>query len=158
MTDDRHGDRSRHTSTLEGTNGRPSHDIDENLLSDRELPWMKEKYNRNRLLIVKLTGRFLSRILSKMRSPQRHDEADSQLNKLLDQYIRLYLGEQARPGRGSYDLALASAGYARPYGGLIPFVSLLGNLLAKPGVAARARNCLRWRSWISRPEVTIVRL
>jgi hypothetical protein len=72
-------------------------DNDENLLSDRELPWMKEHYNRKRLLIVKLSGRFFARILSKLRSPQRHDEADVQLNGLLDRYLRLYLGEQ--PGR-----------------------------------------------------------
>ena len=74
-------------------------DNNENLLSERELPWMKEYYNRNRLLIIKLTGKFLCRILSKMRSPQRHDEADIQSNRLLDQYIRIYLGEQAEPRR-----------------------------------------------------------
>jgi hypothetical protein len=74
-------------------------DDTENLVSDRELPWMREFYNKNRLLIVKLTGKFFARVLSKMRSPQRHDEADVQLNKLLDQYTRLYLGEPAAQRR-----------------------------------------------------------
>jgi hypothetical protein len=61
-------------------------DDDEGLLSDRELPWMKEIYNGQRKLVVKLTGRFFRRILSKLRSPQRHDEADLQLDLLLDRY------------------------------------------------------------------------
>lgn len=74
-------------------------DDDENLLSDRELPWMKEAYNRHQKLILKVTGAFLKRILSKMRSPQRHDEADLQLNRLLDRYTRNYLGEPTRPSR-----------------------------------------------------------
>jgi hypothetical protein len=74
-------------------------DDTENLLSDRELPWMREIYNRHKKLVVKLTGGFLRRILSKLRSPQRHDEADQQLNKLFDIYTRNYLGEPTRPGR-----------------------------------------------------------
>ena len=69
---------------------------DENLLSDRELPWMREIVSGQRKLIVKLTGAFLRRILSKLRSPQRHDEADIQLDKLFDRYTRNYLGEQVR--------------------------------------------------------------
>jgi hypothetical protein len=71
----------------------------EDLLSDRELPWLREIYNKQHKLVVKLTGAFLRRILSKLRSPQRHDEADLQLNKLFDRYIRNYLGEPIRPGK-----------------------------------------------------------
>ena len=68
----------------------------EDLLSDRELPWMREMYTKQHKLVVKLTGTFLRRILSKLRSPQRHDEADLQLNKLFDRYTRNYLGEPTR--------------------------------------------------------------
>ena len=60
---------------------------------------LREIYNRQKKLVVKLTGSFLRRILSKLRSPQRHDEADQQLNKLFDIYTRNYLGEPTRPGR-----------------------------------------------------------
>lgn len=70
-------------------------DDSDNLLSERELPWMKEMYTKHQRLIVKITGRFVTRILSKMRTPQRHDEADAQLNKLFDKYTRNYLGEPA---------------------------------------------------------------
>lgn len=73
-------------------------DETENLLSDRELPWMREIHNKQHKLVVKLTGTFFRRILSKLRSPQRHDEADLQLNKLFDRYTRNYLGEPTRPG------------------------------------------------------------
>jgi Cdc6-like AAA superfamily ATPase len=72
-------------------------DETDNLLSDRELPWVREIHSKQRKLIVKLTGTFFRRILSKMRSPQRHDEADLQLNKLFDRYTRNYLGEPTRP-------------------------------------------------------------
>jgi hypothetical protein len=71
-----------------------------NLLSDRELPWMREIYHsQNKKLDVKLTDAFFRRVLSKLRSPQRHDEADLQLDKLFDRYTRNYLGEQVKPGR-----------------------------------------------------------
>ena len=69
----------------------------ENLTSGVELTWVRELSNKKKILVIKLTGKFFSRILSKMRSPQRHDEADSQLNKLLDRYERLYLGEPSKP-------------------------------------------------------------
>jgi Cdc6-like AAA superfamily ATPase len=68
----------------------------EDLLSNRELPWMREIYNKQHKLVVKLTGTFLRRILSKLRSPQRHDEADQQLDKLFDRYTRHYLGEPTK--------------------------------------------------------------
>jgi hypothetical protein len=85
-------------SYLTGEYGRlgfvVTRDETENLLTERELPWMREIYNKHQHLVVKLTARFFARILSKMRSPQRHDEADVQLNRLLDLYTRNYLGEQ----------------------------------------------------------------
>jgi hypothetical protein len=84
-------------SYLTGEYGRAgfiiTRDDNENLLADRELPWMRELYHKHQKLIVKLTAKFLTRILSKMRSVQRHDEADVQLNRLVDQYTRNYLGE-----------------------------------------------------------------
>lgn len=87
-------------SYLTGEYGRAgfiiTRDDTENLLADRELAWMREIYLKHQKLVVKLTGRFLTRILSKMRSVQRHDEADVQLNRLVDQYTRNYLGEPTR--------------------------------------------------------------
>jgi hypothetical protein len=67
-------------------------DDSENLLSDRELPWMREIYNRQKKLVVKLTGSFLRRILSKLRSPQRHDEAES----AVEQAVRRLHAELSR--------------------------------------------------------------
>jgi hypothetical protein len=45
-------------------------------------------------VIVKLTAVWLTNNLSKLRSPQKHDHADVQLAKLLDEYIRVYANEQ----------------------------------------------------------------
>lgn len=45
-------------------------------------------------MIVKLTANWLNAALSKLRSPQKHDFADMQLSKLLDEYIRVYANEQ----------------------------------------------------------------
>ena len=59
---------------------------------DKELNWVKEIYDKhNGVLIVKLTGTFIASLLSKLRNPQRHDEANVRLNKLFDTYTRLYL-------------------------------------------------------------------
>ena len=63
------------------------------LSKDKEVKWVKELYDKhNGVLIVKLTGSFFASLLSKLRNPQRHDEANVRLNKILDTYTRLYLG------------------------------------------------------------------
>ena len=41
-------------------------------------------------MIVKITANWLVNALSKLRSPQKHDFADIQLSKLLDEYVRVY--------------------------------------------------------------------
>lgn len=65
---------------------------------ESELPIVKEIYNKHHKLIVKLTASFFVRILSKLRTPQRHDEGNEQLSKLLDRYTRLYLQENSARG------------------------------------------------------------
>lgn len=45
-------------------------------------------------MIVKITASWLVNALSKLRSPQKHDFADVQLSKLLDEYVRVYANEQ----------------------------------------------------------------
>jgi hypothetical protein len=60
----------------------------------RELDWFKEMYNGHGKTIVKLTAKFLSDVLAKLRSPQKHDAGDHALSGLLDTYQRLYLGQK----------------------------------------------------------------
>lgn len=74
-------------------------DNSDDLVADVELGWVRELYNTKRILVIKLTGRTLARQLSKLRSPTRHDEADQQLNKLVDRYVRLYLGQPSSTGK-----------------------------------------------------------
>lgn len=58
----------------------------------KELDWMREIYfNHDHRLIIKLPAKFLVNLLSKLRSPQKHDAADEALNGLIDLYERRYL-------------------------------------------------------------------
>jgi len=84
-------------SYLTGPYGRigfvVTRDVDFSPRKGRELDWIRELYMSHtpRVLVVKLTGKYLSNLLSKLRSPQRHDAADRALNGLLDMYERNYL-------------------------------------------------------------------
>jgi len=64
---------------------------DEALRKDKDLTWVKEIYFEHKKLVVKLTGTWLAKYLSKARNPQKHDAADKALGGLLDTYQRLYL-------------------------------------------------------------------
>ena len=57
-----------------------------------ELSWTKEMYDKHGRLIVKLTAKLLVSLLSKLRSPRKHDEANVRIGKLLDDYVRMYVG------------------------------------------------------------------
>jgi len=79
-------------------------DHTDNLVKGKELEWMKEMYTSHHVLIVKLTGKFFCTLLSKLRSPQKHDAPDKALNHILDTYTRLYIsggGKKAKPARKS---------------------------------------------------------
>lgn len=72
-----------------------SKDHTTDLERDKELAWFKGIYNDHKKMIIKLTGKHLSQLLSKNRNPQKHDAADQSLSKLLDTYERLYLGQSS---------------------------------------------------------------
>lgn len=66
-----------------------------NLEKGKDLAWVKSIHSDHKKVIVKITGKFLSDILSKLRNPQKHDAADLALGSLLDLYERMYLGQQS---------------------------------------------------------------
>lgn len=66
-------------------------ETDESLRRDKDLAWVREIYFEHKRLIVKLTGAWLAKYLSKARNPQKHDAADVALSGLLDRYARNYL-------------------------------------------------------------------
>lgn len=66
-------------------------DSDNNLTSGKDLDWAKEIFFNHKKIIIKLSEKYLVKHLSKLRSPQKHDAANKELNKLLDTYIRRYL-------------------------------------------------------------------
>lgn len=72
-----------------------SRDHSTDLERGKELEWFKGIYNEHKKMIIKLTGKHLSQLLSKNRNPLKHDAADQSLNSLLDKYERLYLGQSS---------------------------------------------------------------
>lgn len=74
-------------------------DEEENLRKGGELDWVREMWFQHRLLVVKLTGKTLSKWLSKIRKPEKHDVIDKLMNSLLDKYERSYLQMTVTPTR-----------------------------------------------------------
>lgn len=72
-------------------------DEDENLHAGRELDWVREIYTGHKKLVIRLNAKFFQRLLSKLRSPEKHDVVDKSLNALLDKYERTYLGLTPAP-------------------------------------------------------------
>ena len=60
-------------------------------LSTTERDWVKEFWDRHNILIFVIPAVILSRCIGKLRSRQRFDYADNQLNKRLDIFLRSYL-------------------------------------------------------------------
>lgn len=69
---------------------------DNNLSKDKELYWAKELYDRQKVIVIKITSKFLEKHLSKCRNPQKHDAINGELNKLLDTYLRQYFINKCR--------------------------------------------------------------
>lgn len=66
-------------------------DDDHMLKKGKELEWFREMYSSHKIIVIKITGKYLCDLLSKLRNPQKHDIPDKSLNKLLDTYTRLYV-------------------------------------------------------------------
>ena len=64
------------------------------LYANKDVEWVREMYTNHRALIIKLTAKFFTNLLQKLRNPQKHDTVNSALHRLLDTYTRLYLGGQ----------------------------------------------------------------
>lgn len=71
-------------------------DHSNNLEKHKELQWAKETYDNHNKIIIKLSSKFLEKSLSKARNPQKHDAVNTELNKLIDMYIRTYLTNKCR--------------------------------------------------------------
>lgn len=66
-------------------------DEDESLRTGAELDWVREIYHTENKLIIRLSYKFFTRLLGKLRSPEKHDAVDGALSGLLDTYERQYL-------------------------------------------------------------------
>lgn len=93
-------DEYRQMSTyLNGPYGRlgflVTRDADESMRAGAELDWVREIYNTENKLIIRLSYKFFLRLLGKLRNPKKHDAVDLALAGLLDTYERRYLSLQS---------------------------------------------------------------
>ncbi len=70
-------------------------DEDDSLRAGSELDWVREINSTQKKLIIRLSYRFLHRMLGKLRNPEKHDAVDKALNGILDTYERRYLSIQS---------------------------------------------------------------
>ena len=61
------------------------------LHKNKDVEWVRELYSSQKVLIVKLTGKYLASLLHKLRDPKKHDPVNDALHMLLDVYTRRYL-------------------------------------------------------------------
>jgi hypothetical protein len=77
-------------------------DEDESLRAGAELDWVREIYQSEKKLIIRLSYKFFTRLLGKLRNPEKHDVVDGALAGILDTYERQYLSiPSSRSGKGT---------------------------------------------------------
>ena len=69
------------------------------LYADKDVEWVRELYQVHEVLVIKLTGKYLCKLLDKLRNPQKHDAVNNDIHRLLDTYTRLYISGQTKPKR-----------------------------------------------------------
>lgn len=82
--------------SLDAANGKfaiiVSRDDAEHLVAGGELEWIRKIYRDRGILIIKVTANLLAKLLEKLKKPQKHDVVDNELHRLLDIYLRMYIG------------------------------------------------------------------
>jgi len=69
------------------------------LFAHRDVEWVRSIYMMHKMLVIKLTGSYLRKLLYKLINPTRHDDVDDAIHKILDTYERLYLSGQTMTER-----------------------------------------------------------
>lgn len=69
------------------------------LYANKDVEWVRELYQVHNVLVIKLTGKYLCRLLDKLRNPQKHDAVNNAIHRLLDTYTRLYISGQTKSRR-----------------------------------------------------------
>ncbi|WP_416398912.1 P-loop ATPase, Sll1717 family [Allohahella sp. A8] len=70
--------------------------VNNNLEKGKELNWARELYSDHKKVVIKLSSKFIEKHLKKLRSPQKHDALDKELNSLLDTYVRRYFPNKCK--------------------------------------------------------------
>lgn len=66
------------------------------VLADKDLGWIREMYSKHNILVIKITAKWLARLLDKLKNPQKHDAVNRNMHTLLDTYARLYIEGQSK--------------------------------------------------------------
>jgi len=61
------------------------------LYANRDVEWVRELHSAHKVVVIKLTAKFLAGLLDKLRKPQKHDAVNDAVHRLLDTYTRLYI-------------------------------------------------------------------
>ena len=67
---------------------------DENLTRGAQLDGVRSIAKETGVIIVKITGKWLARQLSKLRAPQKHDQATKALSGIIKRYKEMYISKQ----------------------------------------------------------------
>ena len=67
------------------------------LYAKKDVEWVRDIYEKHNVLIIKLTAKFLSNLLHKLRRPQKHDDVKNAIQRLLDTYAYLYITGKTKP-------------------------------------------------------------
>lgn len=66
-------------------------DEDDSPRAGKDLDWLREIHTTQDKVVVKLSFKFFTRLLGKLRNPEKHDSVNLALNQLIDNYERRYL-------------------------------------------------------------------
>ena len=66
------------------------------LYAGRDVEWIRELYSTHQVIIIKLTGKYLINLLTKLRRPEKYDAVNNAIHSLLDTYTRLYIAGQTK--------------------------------------------------------------
>ena len=59
--------------------------------ADNELSWLREIVREQKVMVLRITGKFLATLLGKLRNPQKHDAVEVAISGLLTMYRRNHL-------------------------------------------------------------------
>lgn len=84
-------------SSLNGGNGKlafiVTRDNSVDLYANKDIEWVRDIYRKDNTVVIKLTAKYLCKLLHKLRNPQKHDGVNNAMHAILDTYVNLYFDD-----------------------------------------------------------------